>query len=314
MPARPRVTLNLNASQFAPDRYGDIVEVARMAEASGIVDDISLGEHVVMGIDPANFPAPGGQYPGTFDDPWVEPLVTLGAIASVTTDLGLMTSILIAPLRSAPLLAKQAATLDQLSGGRLTLGVSTSWQKAEYDAVGVSHADRGRVLDDTIAACRALWSEFPASFESETVSFTDIYCSPQPTTPGGPPIWFGGKASARQVRRVVAWGDGWLPFGSGPDEIAESTAAMKAGFEAQGRDPESLQVLGLVFPLKADGTMMMGPMDRGDITASLAGVPAIVAGGANVLGIGMHYYCKDVDSSAAFFEEFGNDWADLGFD
>src|SRR4051812_18674573 len=97
-----------------------------------------------------------------------EPLTTLAAMAGATKNIGLMTGILIAPLRPAALLAKTAATLHALSGGRLTLGVSTSWQSEEYAALGGPFRERGRRLDETLRACRELWSHTPASYTSES--------------------------------------------------------------------------------------------------------------------------------------------------
>src|SRR5207237_1783610 len=109
---------------------------------------------------------------------WLEPLTLLTAVAAITSTIRLATGILIAPLRPAVLLAKTAATLDVLSGGRLELGVGTGWQQEEFEALGVSYEDRWQRTDDAIAACRVLWRDLPSTFESSTLSFHGFFCAP----------------------------------------------------------------------------------------------------------------------------------------
>src|SRR5207247_7611606 len=110
------------------------------------------------------------------DEPFPEPITTLALIAGATQRVRLVTAILIAPLRPPVLLAKQAATLHALSGGRLVLGVSTSWHAHEYAAVGVPFEERGQRLDDAVGAWRALWGPQPASYASASVAFDNIWC------------------------------------------------------------------------------------------------------------------------------------------
>src|SRR5919206_2380829 len=98
------------------------------------------------------------------DVPWLEPLVTVAAVAAVTERVVLETAVVIAPMRPAVILAKQAATADVLSGGRLRLGVGTGWQRAEVESAGVPFEERGPRLTETMAACRALWRDSPASY------------------------------------------------------------------------------------------------------------------------------------------------------
>ena len=147
------------------------------------------------------------------EQPQPEALATLAAMAGATQRINLLSGIVIAPLRPAGLLAKTAATLHALSRGRFVMGVTTSWQKDEYDALGVPHDQRGQILDDNIGACRALWAGAPASFHSPTVNFDGMFCSPRPAPGERIRVWFGGKFTPRQVRRVVSLGDGWMPYG-----------------------------------------------------------------------------------------------------
>ena len=128
---------------------------------------------------------PFGKFPYGPEEPWPEPLILLAAIAGVTERVRLGTGILISPLRPAVLLAKTAATLDQVSHGRLDLGVGLGWQREEFSAGGVSFKNRRVVFADQLRACVALWTRpGPVSFASETVNFTDIWCEPRPMQAG----------------------------------------------------------------------------------------------------------------------------------
>ena len=185
-----------------------------------------------------------GKFPVPPDAPWFEPLIMLAAFATATSRIRLATGILIAPLRPAALLAKQAATLDVLSRGRLDLGVGTGWQREEYDAEGVDFSRRGQLLSDTLAACKALWRDLPADLDTPTLSFHDVYCEPKPLQPGGVPLWIGGTLHARNLDR-----DGPLRRRVDPDHgrIARRHRGRRAAeiadaWRAEGRDPSTLQV------------------------------------------------------------------------
>lgn len=220
----------------------DFVRLAKVAEDAGL-DDVALGEHLVMGGE--NPTPPWGRFVHRKDEPFPEPLATLAVIAGATTRIRLITAILIAPLRAPVLLAKTAATLHALSGGRLVLGISTSWHQEEYAAVGVPFAERGQRLDDAVGACRALWSSAPASFTSKTVSFEDLYCVPRPERVDDIPIWFTGKMRKQLVRRVAHYGHGWLPFlgmDTPLEPFAEQIQELKDSIRAAGRDPTVFEV------------------------------------------------------------------------
>jgi probable F420-dependent oxidoreductase len=219
---------------------GSLLEISRRAEEAGFTA-VSISDHVVMGPRADRYP--WGEFPFPPEAPWNEPLTILTAIAATTTRLGLTTGILIVPLRPAALLAKWAATLDVVSGGRLELGVGTGWQEEEFDAVGLDHTQRGQMLTDSIGACRALWRDDPASWSSPTVSFTDIWCDPKPVQPGGVPILFSGTLTPRNLRRIVDLGDGWIPImGERRDGIAAGVQTLRSRFDDAGRDPDDLRV------------------------------------------------------------------------
>ena len=221
-------TLSLGLPNFGGWFGGDwsgLLGLARTADDAG-VDRLVVTDHVLMGRNTDAYA--WGRFPTAPDGPWLEPLTCLSAIAGVTSRVRLATGIVIAPLRPAPVLAKTVATLDVLSGGRVDLGVGVGWQREEYDASGLEFDKRGQLLDDTIAACRALWSELPASYKSPTVSFDDVFCSPQPMQERLP-VWFSGTMSARTVRRVSELGDGWIPImGASLDDIRAGAEQLRA--------------------------------------------------------------------------------------
>jgi alkanesulfonate monooxygenase SsuD/methylene tetrahydromethanopterin reductase-like flavin-dependent oxidoreductase (luciferase family) len=144
------------------------------------------------------------------------------------------------------LLAHQLATLDLLSAGRLVVQPTVSWLAEEYEALGVTFARRGALLDEHLAAWRVLWSETPASFEGEHYRFHDVYLEPKPSRPEGPRLWFGGQTiSPWIVRRLVAYGHGFHPFGQ---PTGEELAELRATLASAGRDMTELEVVGGIRP------------------------------------------------------------------
>ena len=248
------------------DDWRGLLDLARAADDAG-VDRLVVTDHVLMGHNTDAYV--WGRFPTAPDAPWLEPLACLSAIAGVTSRVRLATGIIIAPLRPAPVLAKTVATLDVLSGGRVDLGVGVGWQREEYDASGLDFAARGQLIDDTIGACRALWSQSPAAYTSGSISFADVFCFPQPTQERLP-VWFSGTFTARTRRRVLELGDGWIPImGASLDDIRSGAKELRAATDR----PISVQA-----PL---------PPVRGgdglDVAATMDGVPELVdAGVSNV--------------------------------
>ena len=240
-----------------------LLDVARAAEDAGI-ERIVVTDHVVLGdnLDAYSW----GRFPTGPEAPWLEPLTFLSAAAAVTSTVRLATGILIAPLRPAAVLAKTAATLDVLSRGRIDLGVGVGWQREEYDALGLSFAERGALLDETVAACRQLWTRLPASYAGEHVKVDGVYCSPRPLQ-SRLPVWFGGTLNARNLRRIVELGDGWIPImGATIDDIRTGVQRLH---DAADR-PLDVQA-----PVRVqrdtDGEV--------DLPATMAAVPQLIAAG-----------------------------------
>jgi probable F420-dependent oxidoreductase len=214
------------------------VAIARAAEETGF-DSLWAVEHVVVPHDYAStYPyARSGKMPGGEDFPIPDPLVWLTWVGAHTTTLGLGTGILILPQRNPVVLAKEVATLDVLSGGRVLLGVGIGWLEEEFDVIGVSFADRARRTDEYVAAMRALWSEDMATFAGETVGFADAVLRPRPVD-GRVPVVIGGHSPAA-ARRAGRLGDGFFPAkGDLPALLAE----LRAAAEDAGRDPSEIEV------------------------------------------------------------------------
>jgi alkanesulfonate monooxygenase SsuD/methylene tetrahydromethanopterin reductase-like flavin-dependent oxidoreductase (luciferase family) len=197
-------------------------------------------------------------------------------------------------LRPATLLAKAAATLDAVSGGRLDLGVGSGWQREEFWAAGTGWADREQRLDDTVAACRILWRDAPASFASATVAFDSVWCRPQPVQPGGIPVWFGGGATERTARRIATLGDGWLPMAGTPvDELARGAAMIAAECRRAGREARQVGVrAGLPGAVGRDG--------RPDVARTLESGAELVGAGATALSIALGRFVRTADDVAPF--------------
>ena len=284
---------------FPPGRMHEVLELARGAEAAG-VDSLIVPDHVVMGERTDRYE--WGEFPFPVEAPWLEPLTALAAIAAVTRRVRLATGILIAPLRPAALLAKTAATLDVLSQGRLDLGVGVGWQREEFDAAGVDFATRAQRLDDTIAACRALWTQSPASFSSPTVTFERIWCEPRPVQQGGVPVWFSGTLHARNLARIVRWGDGWIPIMTATrTDLADGAKRLADAFARAGRDPRALRVRGSL-------EVRTGANGRPDLAATLAGAHELAAAGATDLQLGLLAFARRAEQLEAFFAELREKW------
>src|SRR5262245_34969152 len=296
MSARPTLTVGLGnfGATYPEGEWSRFVELGRAAEDAGI-DRIVVVDHVVMGPHTENYQ--WGKFPVPPDAPWFEPLTVLAAIAAVTTRVRLATGILIAPLRPAAFLAKQVATLDQMSGGRVDLGVGAGWQREEYEAQGLDFDQRGQLLDDTLAACRVLWRDTPAALSTPTLSFNDIYCEPKPLQPGGVPIWVAGTLHARNLERVVQHGDAWIPImGESIEGIAEGAARLRSAFSDAGRDPDALQVQA---PLR----MVMGDDGRPDLARSIESVPELLEAGATDVHLTLRAFARESGRAAKVMHE-----------
>lgn len=170
-----------------------------------------------------------------------DPLHWLTFCAALTSRLKLGTAMLILPEHNPVTLAKRLATVDVLSGGRLIAGVGVGWLREEYDAVGVPFADRGRRADEYLGAMRALWTQWPASYEGELVRFQGVHSEPRPTRATGVPIVVGGHSRAA-VRRAARFGDGLYPLGVDLAGMAALLELLRVECAAIGRDPAEIEI------------------------------------------------------------------------
>jgi probable F420-dependent oxidoreductase len=217
------------------------VEAARHAESAGF-ESVWTVEHVVYPDDYASaYPySPDGKMPAVPSTPIPDPLVWLAYIASATTTLRLATGILILPQRNPVVLAKELATLDHLSGGRVEIGIGVGWLKEEFDALSVPWERRGARTDDYIRAMRALWASDGASFDGEFASFSGVSSNPKPAQ-GAIPIVIGGHSRAA-AERAGRLGDGFFPGKGSTAELAEMMDIARQTAAANDRDPERIEL------------------------------------------------------------------------
>ena len=235
--------LGLHALGIGTGARRDIIDaVAREAEARGF-RTLWCGEHVVMVDDPAS------PYPYTPDEKiavpaeadWLDPTIALSFAAAATTTIRLATGVLLLPEHNPVIMAKQAASLDLLSGGRLTLGVGIGWSREEFDALGVPFARRGARTDAYVEAMCALWRDEIVTHRSEFVAFESIRVNPKPAA-GRIPLVVGGN-SDQALRRVVGWGDGWYGFNlDDVDAVADRIRTIDRFCQESGRDRSDLDI------------------------------------------------------------------------
>jgi probable F420-dependent oxidoreductase len=170
-----------------------------------------------------------------------DPLIWMAAAMAVTRKLRFMTGVIILPLRHPLVLAKQVATLDHMSGGRIELGIGVGWLKEEFEALGVPFEKRGKRSDEYIAAMRKLWAEDGASFAGEFVNFHEVSSNPKPMR-GGVPIVIGGHSEAA-ARRAGRLGDGFFPSIGTQVDILPLFDVVRRSAEAAGRDPQSIEIM-----------------------------------------------------------------------
>jgi probable F420-dependent oxidoreductase len=225
-------------------------EFAETLEACG-VESVWTVEHVIEAerYEPLYPYAESGRMPGRFV-PMADPLEILAFLSARSRHLLLGTSVIVAPLHPAVVLAKRAATLAGLSGGRLLLGLGIGWQREEYAAVGVPYADRGRRLEETVLAMRELWAHRPATFAGRHVTFDQVHLVPPP--PGDRvPIVLGGNAPAA-IDRCGRLADGWYPHAISPEDFAAGAARLHEAAVAAGRSPADVPIS--VDPSSVDRT------------------------------------------------------------
>jgi len=208
-------------------------DFAQTAENLGYAHIVAY-DHV-LGVNPATYPDWKGPY--TSVDLFHDPFTLFSYMAGITERIHFSPQIVILPQRQAPLVAKQAASLDVLSGGRLRLGIGIGWNKVEYIALGENFHDRGKRSEEQIAVMRALWADPHVVFEGEHHTIPDAGINPLPTRPLD--VWIGGGVDAT-YDRIGRMGDGWLNIYVAPDTVRAAVDKIHASAEKAGRDPSKI--------------------------------------------------------------------------
>lgn len=226
----------------APDT---LLPLMKRVEEMGF-ESVWTGEHVMIPRDyasayPFNTSGRIGVPPETH---FIDPLIALSHVAAHTTTLRLGTGINLLPQSNPLLFAKQVASLDHLSKGRVLLGLGVGWLAEEFTAMGVPFAGRGRRFDDYLRAVKKVWSGVEFEHQSDYLNWSGFKSYPLPHAPSGPPIIIGGHSPAA-LRRTVATGDGWFAFPKSHDELSGLLGQLRDRAAAAGRDPATIEITAL---------------------------------------------------------------------
>lgn len=219
---------------------GALVEYGVRMEELGF-ESLWVWDHILLGTDP-NFPI-------------IDSLTLLTAVAARTKTIKIGTGVLVLPLRNPVVLAKQLASMDLLSNGRLMLGAAVGWYKREFDAIGIPHDRRGKIMDRNLDIIRRLWTEESVTGQWDELNLRNAVMYPKPVQRPHPPILIGGYVDA-VLKRVAKRGDGWLTYFYTPEGYNEAWAKISAYAEEEGRDPASLYSLNQL-------PIYVGPRDVG---------------------------------------------------
>ena len=272
-----------------PDVRERIARVATTADRLGY-DVLWTAEHLIL---PAEIRTPypyGARFPFPVTDPMLEVVSTLSYVAALTRRVRLSASVMILPYRNPVVLAKELATLDVLSGGRLIAGLASGWLAEEFAMLGVPFAERGARMDEYLAVLHALWTEERVTFRGRFVTLEDAVFFPKPVQKPRPPFWIGG-ASARALERVVRWGAGWIAAPRpDPEALGRDIARLHRRLEAAGRDPAGIDV--------ASGGGARG------VDELLARLPALERIGVTVVTVPALFWAQTFAQALELIEEF----------
>ena len=214
---------NFTAYPEMPDARA-LVEYGVKMEQLGF-DSLWVWDHILLGVEPS-FPI-------------IESLTLLTAIAARTRTIKLGTGILVLPLRNPVVLAKQLSSMDQLSGGRLIMGMASGWYKREFDAVGVPYEKRGKIMDENLSILKRFWTEDMVKGDYSFHKIPAGVMFPKPVQKPRPPILIGGYVD-RVLQRAAVAGDGWITYFYRPESFAKSWAKIRDFATEGGKDPDTL--------------------------------------------------------------------------
>ena len=225
-----------------------IKTVLAKAEALGF-DYVSVADHIVIpkSIEPLYPYSDSGEPPFPADGECLEQLTLMSFIAAVTKKMRILSSVMVVPHRAPVHAAKTIATIDVLSGGRVTIGCGAGWMKEEFIAIGAEpFTERGLVTDEYLRIFKELWVSDSPSFDGSYVKFKEVKFEPKPIQKPHPPLWIGGESPAAK-RRAVRLGDGWFPIGANPNyplntstKYARGLSSLRQLAAEKGRDPAAI--------------------------------------------------------------------------
>lgn len=219
-----------------------LVEAARLAEDAGY-DSIFLADHILVprGLQSKYPYTRDGSFPYDPEKNWLDPLVALGYLAGQTSHLRLGTSVTVVPMRHPIVTAKQIATADYLSGGRVIFGAGVGWMAEEFALLGASFHDRGRRMDEYLRLMKVLWTEENPHFEGQYFQVKDCGFTPKPVQKPHVPLWIGGE-SRPALRRAAMLGDGWHSAGTSLEALPGQIHLLREALQEAGRSPEHFVV------------------------------------------------------------------------
>lgn len=232
--------MRLGITAFLTDRAMAPADLAIAVEERGF-DSLYLPEHTHL---PVRADTPPALVEGVHLEDYrrsLDPFVALATSASVTTTLRLGTGVVLVAQHDPIVLAKQVATLDHVSGGRVVLGIGFGWNRAEAADHGVDFSRRREVARDHVLCMQALWGADPAEYHGDHVELDPCWSSPKPVQRPGVPILVGGRAGPATFGAIAEYADGWLPVGG--SGLAEAVPALRRAVEERGRDPGSVRVV-----------------------------------------------------------------------
>jgi probable F420-dependent oxidoreductase len=234
--------LKIGLSTFPTDYSMSPAALARAAEERGF-ESLFFPDHTHVPVELKSPFPDGGEVPLAYKH-GLDPLVAMAAAAAVTSRIRLGTAVCLVVQRDPIILAKQVASVDQCSNGRVELGVGAGWSAEEMANHGTDFATRWTLMRERVAAMREIWTNDKAEFHGNLVSFDPIWCGPKPKQRPAPPVLIGG-AGPKTLRRVVSYGDGWIPPLAWVDDLAERIATLQRLAAEAGRPPIPVTVMGV---------------------------------------------------------------------
>jgi probable F420-dependent oxidoreductase len=234
--------VGLHALGIGTGANREVIDVVASTAEACAFSALWVGEHVIaVEASTSRYPySPTGQIAVPAEAAWNDPMITLSFAAAATTTITLATGVLLLPEHNPMIVAKQAATLDQLSHGRFVLGVGLGWSREEFAALGIPFERRGERTEQYVRAMRTLWRDEPATVDSEFVRFEDVQMHPKPRNGTSIPVVLGGNSDSA-LRRVAAWADGWYGFNlDSIAEVADRYEFLRSACREAGRDVNDL--------------------------------------------------------------------------